>query len=83
MIVEFNESAIKADILVNSAKGEGVAVLVLRKLFKDEQTYEKLSDEELEDMLVQTLRSGEQLNRALLERLCADYNLTLNDVLAR
>lgn len=83
MTTEFNESAIKTNILVNSAKEEGVAVLVLRQLFKDEQTYDKLSDEELEDMFIQTLRGSSQLNRALLERLCADYNLTLDEVLAR
>ena len=83
MTTEFSEAAIKANILVNSAKGEGVAVLVLRQLFKDEQTYDKLSDEELEDMFIQTLRGSSQLNRALLERLCVDYNSTLDEVLAR
>ena len=83
MTTEFSEAAIKADILVNSAKGEGVAVVVLRKLLKDSQTYEKLSGAELEDMFVQTLRSGDQLNRALLERVCADYDLTLDEVLSR
>ena len=83
MTPDFSEAAIKANILVNSAKGEGVAVVVLRKLFKDSQTYEKLSDAELEDMFVQTLRSGDQLNRALLERVCADYALTLDEVLSR
>lgn len=83
MTTEFSEVAIKANILVTSAKEEGVAVLVLRQLFKDEQTYDKLSDEELEDMFIQTLRGSSQLNRALLERLCADYNLTLDEVLAR
>lgn len=83
MTTEFSEAAIKADILVNSAKGEGVAVVVLCKLLKDSQTYEKLSDAELEDMFVQTLRSGDQLNRALLERVCADYDLTLDEDLSR
>lgn len=83
MNTEFSEAAIKANILVDSAKGEGVAVVVLRKLLKDSQTYEKLSDAELEDMFVQTLRSGDQLTRALLEKVCADYDLTLDEVLSR